>query len=463
MRISPSVANPAEALAEAQNTLSEALQLPVATHSHADGSCDTGCEAGCECEACLSGKEMIHEEGCDCGSCGLAVATAKVMGGEDVQASSGLTLDEPLQSLHWGSKLSLTNKVLNVHFVPEGSPSYLPPGVTTEDWNDYEIQQAKLALQTFSDALDLTIAYTDNANEAEFVLHLLSGASSNVLMSGALGMMFPPDESYEGFGFFNRDGYGWDTTANGGLEQGGYGFITLIHEFGHGFGLAHPHDTGGNSSVMPGVSNNQNAGDYDLNQGVFTTMSYYDGWPVIKGQSSSLAHGWQGTPMNLDLAILQKMYGAASLNDGPTTFTLPFGSTVGVDYKAIWDSSGMDEIVNASGATSTIDLREAPISQAANGAGYVSHIGSAYGGITIPANVEIENVVGGTSADEIYGNTLDNVIDARAGNDNIYHGGGAYSYVGGSGNDHVYFPNALGTYTVTAPAGVYFRHCGRFC
>lgn len=60
MRISPSVANPAEALAEAQNTLSEALQLPIATHSHADGSCDTGCEAGCECEACLSGKEMIH-------------------------------------------------------------------------------------------------------------------------------------------------------------------------------------------------------------------------------------------------------------------------------------------------------------------------------------------------------------------------------------------------------------------
>lgn len=146
MRISPSVANPAAALAEAQNALSEALQLPDTAHAHADGSCDTGCEAGCECEACLSGKEMNHEEGCDCGSCGLAATTAKVMGSEDVQASTGLTLNEPLQSLHWGSKLSLTNKVLNVHFVPAGSPSYLPSGVTTETWNDYEVQQAKLAL-----------------------------------------------------------------------------------------------------------------------------------------------------------------------------------------------------------------------------------------------------------------------------------------------------------------------------
>ena len=39
MRISPSVANPAAALAEAQNALSEALQLPDTAHAHADGSC----------------------------------------------------------------------------------------------------------------------------------------------------------------------------------------------------------------------------------------------------------------------------------------------------------------------------------------------------------------------------------------------------------------------------------------
>jgi hypothetical protein len=30
-------------------------------------------------------------------------------------------------------------------------------------------------------------------------------------------------------------------------------YVTLIHEFGHGHGLAHPHDNGGHSGIMHGV------------------------------------------------------------------------------------------------------------------------------------------------------------------------------------------------------------------
>ena len=464
MRVSPSVSNPALALEEAQSTIYDVLGVEPRSnthlHSHAHGSCDMAGEAGCECETCSSNKETAHEDGCDCEACssGMAVemsgGVAKVVADDEVMSTSGLTLSNPLQSLHWGSKLDLTNKVLNVHFVEAGTPSYLG-GIPTETWNSYEVAQAKVALETFSDALDITIQYTDNANDAEFVLHLLSGSASSDLMSGALGMMFPPDESFAGFGFFNREGYGWSSSRGGGLEQGGFGFITLIHEFGHGFGLAHPHDTGGTSSILPGVSNYADAGDYDLNQGVFTTMSYHDGWPEVKGSSSSTGFGWQSTPMTLDLAILQQLYGEGDNNSSDTAYTLPFGASVGTDFQAIWDSAGVDEIVNNSNATSTIDLREAIIAQGTNGASYVSHIGTIFGGFTIPANVKIENVTGGGSADEIYGNALSNVIHAEAGNDNIHHGGGATnSYVGGDGNDHVYFADAYGSYTVSAPAGV---------
>ena len=49
------------------------------------------------------------------------------------------------------------------------------------------------------------------------------------------------------------DGIGWEYEApgTGALEQGGFGLITIIHELGHGLGLAHPHDKGGRSGVFP--------------------------------------------------------------------------------------------------------------------------------------------------------------------------------------------------------------------
>ncbi len=477
MRISPLVTNPPEALSEARHAVYSGLGLEQSATGHGDGS-----SSDCGCELCGSlaspnddnalvlaaartfGTDISHDDGCACGACAATAKTTQsdsLAPHEEVMSSSGLSLSNPLQSLHWGTKLDLTNKVVNVHFVPAGSPGYLPTGAGTVAWNAYEMAQAKLALETFSDALDITIEYTSSINEAEFVLHLLDGNASGVLMNGALGMMFPPGEGFEGYGFFNRDGFGWSSSAGGGLDQGGYGFITLIHEFGHGFGLAHPHDTGGSSSILPGVSNNQDPGQFDLNQGVFTTMSYYDGWPVEKGTSYSASFGWQSTPMNLDRAMLQQLYGTGENNQGETTFVLPAGASAGVDFQAIWDSSGVDEIVNSTGLTSTIDLREASITQAANGAGYVSHIGTIYGGFTLPATVEIENATGGTAADTIYGNDLDNIIDGSGGNDDIHHGGGSNIYIGGGGNDHVYFTLPYGSYSFTTVDGALTVDDGR--
>ena len=51
------------------------------------------------------------------------------------------------------------------------------------------------------------------------------------------------DPSYSpGYAVFNQEGYGW--TANG-LKPGGYGYVTVLHEIGHLFGLDHPWDEGG--------------------------------------------------------------------------------------------------------------------------------------------------------------------------------------------------------------------------
>jgi len=60
-------------------------------------------------------------------------------------------------------------------------------------------------------------------------------------------------------GVFNNEG--WSTPSNGfngfdatGLAVGGYGFTTILHELGHALGLGHPHDFGGDSHRLAGVS-----------------------------------------------------------------------------------------------------------------------------------------------------------------------------------------------------------------
>ena len=84
----------------------------------------------------------------------------------------------------------------------------------------------------------------DSQEKADFVF--TTSANAPVL----LGAMSPPGEEAEGVAWFNNAGIGWDEQ---GLAQGGYGFITFTHELGHGMGMAHPHDNGGDSMVMNGV------------------------------------------------------------------------------------------------------------------------------------------------------------------------------------------------------------------
>ena len=42
--------------------------------------------------------------------------------------------------------------------------------------------------------------------------------------------------------------------TNESISEGGQSYLTLIHEFGHAFGLMHPHDDFSNSKIMPGIA-----------------------------------------------------------------------------------------------------------------------------------------------------------------------------------------------------------------
>ena len=144
------------------------------------------------------------------------------------------------------------------------------------------------------------------------------------------------------WGEYVRNGDGW--TASG-LQAGGTGFITLVHEIGHGLGLAHPHDNGGGSARFPGVGSAfGDYGDNNLNQGIFTTMSYNDGWPTgPPGLPPGNDYGWQSGPMAFDIAAIQYLYGAnMSYRTGHDTYVLPDVNAPGTFWNCIWDAGGTD-------------------------------------------------------------------------------------------------------------------------
>ena len=232
-------------------------------------------------------------------------------------------------------------------------------------------------------------------------------------------------------GYYNTKTKGW--TADG-FRDGHAGLLTLLHEIGHALGLDHPHD---GESIFPGVSEAfHDYGDYNLNQGIYTVMSYNPGYAAEHGYLSPTESGYSATPMALDIAAIQLIYGAnMSYHTGKQTYVLPnsFGDTN--QWRCIWDAGGKDTISAGKTYQSVhIDLRAATL-EGAHAGGYISRMGSANSGYTIANGVVIENAKGGNGSDVITGNSADNKLSGGDGNDRLNGGAGDDRLVGGSGKN----------------------------
>ncbi|WP_111734160.1 pre-peptidase C-terminal domain-containing protein [Roseovarius amoyensis] len=345
---------------------------------------------------------------------------------------------DPLDSITWGDTAPA---VINVFFVPGGvtfDDAYGAPQITST-WTAAEIAQAMEAFEAFENVADVTFNVVNDPNQADFLMVESTDPNSALgywgVGGGSITANGTPYSGLDGWGVFYGGDASW-TTA--GLQQGGYAFITLIHEIGHGMGMAHPHDTGGSSTVMDGVSSAfGDFGDYDLNQGIYTTMSYNDGWQTAPhGASSSYGYGWQGTLMALDIAVMQDLYGAnMSHNTGNDAYVLPSSNGAGTYYSSIWDAGGTDTIAHTGSAAAVIDLRAATLTYSDGGGGYVSYVEGIHGGFTIANGVVIERAEGGSSGDAITGNEASNWLDGNGGNDIILGGEGNDTIIGGGGND----------------------------
>lgn len=374
--------------------------------------------------------------------------------------TGGYTLDvaeldpadyDPLDSINWFSAGNIPTVTVNgvrtayvyfgdsdENFGQTGDDGVSP--MVTIDWNNYEKKQVMLALEEFERILGINYEITTDAGQATF--RLLKTESEQY---GAY--FFPRDPAFgadQGVGVFNVLSGGWSFDQQQSLAEGGYSFAVILHEFGHAHGLAHPHDRGGGSEIMLGVTAPTGSlGLFNLNQGVYTVMSYNDAWQLHPDGPSpftanSLDHGWSGTLSAFDIAVLQQRYGVVDRNTSNNIYRLETANAQGTYYQTIWDSGGIDEIRYDGARAAQIDLTAATLDYSPTGAGVVSFVDDVWGGYTIASGVVIENAIGGSGDDVLLGNAAANRLLGNNGDDYMMGRDGADTLIGSNGADTLF-------------------------
>lgn len=336
-----------------------------------------------------------------------------------------------LDSLIWGGSLGtgVAGQTTTVKWTLGDSYIY---GAAASTWSGSETAALTSVLAQWASVANLNFVYTTNSAEADLKEFKVSASGMDWLAGDAtvLGFHEVPDTAFAPlYGVFNSEGYGW---SSAGLQQGGEAYNTLLHEIGHALGLAHPHDGGTqpDATVFPGVTASfDDYGNYDLNQQIWTVMSYNTGWNKEPLTSSVVDYGNVSTPMAFDVVAIQAIYGAnMTYNTGSNTYLLPSTNVAGTSWSCIWDAGGNDTISAVyARAGCTINLNAAPLT-GANAAGFVSHQTGIVGGFTIANGVTIENAIGSSGKDTLVGNGVANTLDGGG-------GWGVDTLIGGLGDD----------------------------
>ena len=120
-------------------------------------------------------------------------------------------------------------------------------------------------------------------------------------------------------------------TTDENIKEGGQQYLTLIHEFGHGFGLAHPHDNGFGSTIMPGIGDitcddgycNGTSMYFEgiagyINNSLFNTLMTYNDVAFFLPESRDFTTseaGYAQTLMPLDSSALRWLYDLTGTSD----------------------------------------------------------------------------------------------------------------------------------------------------
>ena len=330
--------------------------------------------------------------------------------------------EDPLQAFRWVDADNIDTVAVNgnptayVYFGAAGE-TFGEPGLVTFGWNAKEKAAVMSALLEYTKITGITYVETANIAQAEFRL--------NTVSTGNFGAYFYPQDRLRRAGrhrIFNVNSGCWTSRAcpprtfrrSGQTSKRAASLMRGSHEFGHAHGVSHPHDNGGGSDILLGVTAPTNSyGIFNLNQGVYSVMSYNDAWDFHPDGPSpftiaGIGNGWSGTLGAFDIAVLQERYGVHAFATGDNVYTIPSTQQSGVYYSTIWDTGGTDTIAYNGTGRATIDLTAATLDYSPTGGGVLSFVdqipGTAgvdgiFGGFTIANGVVIENASGGSGND----------------------------------------------------------------
>ena len=352
--------------------------------------------------------------------------------------SGNLQIDALLGGIKWGGPVG-TSASLTYSFPwrtgetaffegYSGSPyssSNEPDALQHFGLNSLQTFAFEQALQSWANVANLNFTQVpDNAMSVGDIRIAFSSASS---LSSSWGYANYPNS------YWPNGGDIWINANQGASTNWSpstFNFEALVHEIGHALGLKHPFE---DAITLPA----------NLSNGFYTLMSYANPSNNLYVKLVSNANGsnsWSSfavypeTPMVLDIAAIQYLYGANwGYNADDTTYAfdpkVPF-------FKTIWDGGGNDSISVANfSRPCLIDLNPGHFSNIATSlsdstAGYrwesappvptydaLQNLGIAY-------NCIIENAVGGLGNDTLIGNSANNGLSGGQGNDQLDGGAG---------------------------------------
>ena len=225
----------------------------------------------------------------------------------------------------------------------------------------------------------------------------------------------------------------WLTQNGTGLNS--YSFQTYIHEIGHALGLGH-------AGYYNGTASYPNDALFQNDAWVTSIMSYFSPTENTYFAGQGFTESFIMTPMLADIIAVGELYGLSTTTRTGNTiygFNSNAGSAVfnaalnpNVAY-TVFDSGGIDTLdYSGFSANQLINLNPETF----------SNVGQEVGNVAIARGVIIENAIGGSGNDTLFGNSAANVLTGNGGNDTLDGGAGSDTMIGGLGDDRFYIADA---------------------
>ena len=208
----------------------------------------------------------------------------------------------------------------NVSLNPAIEKVLSKPPSSAVDWTLNQKTQCKRTLDIFTTFTGTTSTVVNNYTDCDAVCVLAP------LPDGLIGLCYGPYYIKTEPTFVdNKIVYfiSSNNLDNNNGNEGTFMYNTMIHEWGHGFGLSHPHDEDSDSTIMPGVlkkepSDYRGIGGYIQNNNFNTVMSYNNYFFFIP----PFEIGYPETIMPLDSLALRWLY---NIGEVPASYINTYG------------------------------------------------------------------------------------------------------------------------------------------